>query len=200
MQTSPDNDIGGKALADLAPQHLANLLNITGARNAAPDEGRAGGAMRLAPGRTTATQDEEAAVRLTGSATADEEKKPLGLTAGMLRFLAATPAPDGAGQEWRVIGSIELLRVLNAEPDWIDLLCMARRGHQYTVLPVMLEEPNPDDPDEAEGSHRLVLHWATGAQVDAAQLREAFESEYGVLGAFTESGFGVFVSLVFDLS
>lgn len=199
MQTSPNNDFLANVPDGLAQQHLNNLLYVNNVRNAAPEEVRSTGAMRLSSGSPGETKEGEPAVRLQGSPTSKEEHEPFALFAGMLRFLAANPAHDEAKREWQTIGSIELLRCLNAEPDWIDLVCMARQRHKYTVLPVLLEETSPDEPDETEESHRLVLHRTDSVQVNATELREAFARAQGVLGAFTEVGFGVFVSLVFDL-
>lgn len=101
-----------------------------------------------------------------------------------------------------LVASLDMRKVLPAEPDWVDLLCMARVGSRYVVVPVVFEETleDPVGVDEDDENHRvgLALEWSAESAATAAQLRAAIDAEQ-VLGAATPAGMGVFLALVFDV-
>lgn len=218
MNTSSDTSSGDIDLPDGVPlEHHGNLVRVQMLREAGASPGRPLGPVRLMPGRPespgglSAEPPAEAPFRerlarmrdrylgATAPPVNDEVREPLGLTAAMLRFQPAHQAPDESAREWQAVGTIELVRCLNEEPEWIDLLCLARRGSRYVVLPVELDSAQPEEANGAQDASRLVLHRVPGLDIEARQLREAFARKGGVLGAFTEAGLGVFVSIVFDL-
>ena len=133
------------------------------------------------------------------SAPLPQAGQPQPIPASMLRFVPAKPMADESQREYQPIGTIELVHCLTETPEWIDLLCMVRQGPKYRAVPVLLE---PADPEEAEGTDaasRLILQRVPGLDFEVWTLRAAFARRDGVLGAFTATGMGVFVLLVFDL-
>lgn len=136
-------------------------------------------------------------------AAADEEQARThavdGPTLDFLPLLAADAAEDGSPIE---LGTITL-KFLVEGLMWLDLACVARRGHRYSQLPITLADvPPPENEDEEPTEERvtLVLHPIGHDCPDAATLRAALAGERGTASlAFTPQGLGAFLLLMIDL-
>jgi hypothetical protein len=198
MKTPTTLDGVGGLPEGVPSQHLPNIRLLHEAFNREPTA-RAGG-LRGSPLRLAETGGAgRAAYRLAREAKAEPVTKPFALPTKDLHFSPAQPTPESETREWQLIGTIKLGAFLAMKPLWIDMLCMARQGTAYTVLPLSLEDLGPHSEGQASDVVRLVLHREPGAQVSAQQLREAFAKTNGVLAASTDAGAGMFLSLVFEV-
>lgn len=116
--------------------------------------------------------------------------------------VGAAAAAEGVPTE---LGTITL-RFLDEGLMWIDLVCVARRGHSYSRLPIALADVPPGSDDATDDDEQLtdvramlLLHPGDADGPDTGALRAALEDGERTGVAVTPAGLGAFVLLMIDL-
>ena len=184
--------------AGVPPEQQANLSYVRQQLQAGPRTRGFRGGLRFAE-RETAFTAPAAAMR--DADISQSGARTFRVATGKLMFRAAASESRQADREWQSIGTVSTAMLMKrlGEPEWVDMLCLARNGHKYSVLPVMLEDAADEADEGADETTRLVLHREPGIPCTAQALSDAFMREDGVMGACTEAGPGVFVAFVFNL-
>jgi len=190
MNESQTNDPFAGLPADLPSEHRANLERL---------EMRSGRrlASSVRPSVLTPVRGVLVKQRVEHTTEADATDDEF-LFRGDISFRPTTLPADQPPRQWQPIGTLSLGKAVASGDEWIDLLCVARRGSKYLMLPVLMEDAVPEIGQEESDRVNLVLEPAGGLQVTAKDLQRALD-EALVVGAYTKSSLGVFVALTFDL-